>query len=103
MTEKLYLNPMGYTTVRPNVELPRIDRGAVLRNAHVIAKRYRAAYGGSYADAMSYGLKAAWGQWQVSRSIQSLAAQVTPRTFTAAEIAGSRAATRRCGSSYIGM
>jgi hypothetical protein len=101
MTEKLYLNPMGYTTVHPDVELPRIDRGAVLRNAHVIAKRYRAAYGGSYADALSYGLKAAWGQWQVSRSIQSLAAQV--RTFTAAEIAASRAATRRCGSSYIGM
>jgi hypothetical protein len=42
MTEKLYLNPMGYTTVHPDVELPRIDRAAVLRNAHVIAKRYRA-------------------------------------------------------------
>ncbi len=101
---KLYMTPMGWTTQRPaaNDSLPPIDRTALMQNAHVIARRYREACPtATYAQALAYGLKAAWGQWRVARSIQSLNAQVARREHTAAEIEASRVATRRCGSSYL--
>jgi hypothetical protein len=105
MSESLYLTPMGWDTKRPaaNDTLPPIDRKALLLGAHTIARRYQAACGGSYAEALTYGLTVAWRQWRVARSIQSLAVQVTPREHTAAGLAASRAATRRCGSSYLPM
>jgi hypothetical protein len=102
---KLWLNPMGFTTERPkaNDTLPPMDRGALMQNAHVIARRYRAAFpASSYAEALAYGLKAAWGQWRVARSIQSLAAQVAPPSErTAADMEATRAA--RWGSFYAGI
>jgi hypothetical protein len=102
MSEALYHTPMGYSTPGPLVELPAIDRRSILQNAHSIARRYR-SFVASYAEALSRGRKAAWQQFAVARSIQSLNAQVAKREFTAAQIAASRAATRRCGSSYLPM
>jgi hypothetical protein len=46
--------------------------------------------------------RTAWGQVKVAQSFAALHAQVKPRTFTAEQLAASRAATRRCGSSYHG-
>lgn len=99
-SKPLYHTPLGYSSKRPNVVLPPIDRAALMRNAHRIAKGYL-KYVGSYREALSYGLKAAWQSYNTAQSIAMLNAQVKPRQLTAAEIAASRAATRRCGSSYM--
>jgi len=100
MTKRLYHTPMGLSTKRPDVTLPPIDRRALMQNAHRIAARMR-PHMGSYREALAYGLKAAWAQINVARSIMSLNMQVRRREYTAAEIAASRRATRRCGSSYM--
>jgi hypothetical protein len=102
MTEKLNITPLGYSTRRPAVVLPPIDRRALMQNAHRIASRAR-PHMASYREAFAYGLRAAWGQVKVAQSFAMLHAQVKPRQLTAAEIDASRVATRRCGSSFIGM
>jgi hypothetical protein len=78
---------------------PAIDRRALMKNAHRIARAAR-AFMKSYPAALQYGLKAAWGQVEVARSFAAVRARVQPRVFTAEQLAASRAATRRCGSSY---
>jgi len=40
MTKKLYMNAMGYTEERP-ANFPAVDRRALMREAHVIVKRFR--------------------------------------------------------------
>jgi hypothetical protein len=102
MSEKLYITPLGYTTRRPAVALPPIDRRALMQNAHRIAARFR-PHMANYREALAYGLRTAWEQVKVAQSFAMLRAQVAPRHLTAAEIDASRAATRRCGSSFIGM
>lgn len=96
----LYMTPLGYTS-RPPVVLPPVDRAALMREAHRIAKRMRHLMT-SYPEAMAYGLRTAWAQVKVRRTFQMLNAQVRRREYTATEIAASRAATHRCGSSYRG-
>lgn len=100
MSDRLYHTPMGLSTVRPKVDLPPIDRRALMVQAHVIAKRFR-PHMASYREALAYGLRAAWQQVEVRRSFAMLRAQVKPRVLAADEIARSRAATYRCGSSYL--
>jgi hypothetical protein len=100
MAAALYMTTLGYTSRRP-ATLPPINRGALMRDAHRVAKQFRAHYG-SYRDALAYGLSAAWAQVKATRNIQSLALQVGPAQHTAAQIKASRAATRRCGSSLWG-
>jgi hypothetical protein len=78
---------------------PAIDRRALMQNAHRIAREAR-PFMKSYREALAYGLRAAWGQVEVARSFAAVRARVQPRTFTADQIVASRAATRRCGSSY---
>jgi hypothetical protein len=102
MSEKLYHTPLGCTDQRPNVTLPPINRAALMRHAHVIAKRMR-QYMASYREALAYGLRAAWNQVAVAQSFAMLRAQVKPQAYTAADWAASDRATRRCGSSYLGM
>jgi hypothetical protein len=77
-----------------------IDRRALMQNAHRIARQAR-PYMASYREALAYGLRAAWGQVHVARSFAAVRARVQPRVLTADQIAASRAATRRCGSSYM--
>jgi hypothetical protein len=102
MTEKLHMTPLGYSNRRPAVALPAIDRRALMANAHRIAARAR-PHMASYRTALAYGLRTAWEQLKVAQSFALLRAQVEPRQHTAADLAASRQATRRCGSSYIGM
>jgi hypothetical protein len=101
MAERLYHTPMGLTSKRPNVVLPSIDRRALMQNAHRIAQRAR-PHMASYREALAYGLRTAWEQVKVARSFASLRAQVAPRQHTASDLAASRQATRRTGSSFIG-
>jgi hypothetical protein len=55
---QLYPGPMGPTTDRPQY-WPSIDRGAVMRDAHRVAKRFRHHFA-SYREALAYGLRAAF-------------------------------------------
>jgi hypothetical protein len=55
----LYLNPLGFTSRRPD-NFPTLDRSALMRNAHRIARGFLAHFG-SYRAALAYGLSAAWG------------------------------------------
>jgi hypothetical protein len=98
--EQLFHTPAGLSTERPKVDLPAIDRSALMRNAHRIARQAR-QHMASYREALAYGLRAAWGQLEVARSFATLRAQVKPVAHTAEQLAASRAATRRCGSSYM--
>jgi hypothetical protein len=79
---------------------PAIDRRALMQNAHRIAREAR-PFMKSYREALAYGLRAAWGQVEVARSFPAVRAKVQPRVLTADQIAASRAATRRCGSSFM--
>jgi hypothetical protein len=47
------------------------------------------------------GLRVAWEQYRIAQSFAMLRAQVAPRIHTARDIEASRAATRRCGSSFM--
>jgi hypothetical protein len=97
MITALHMTPLGYTSRRP-AGVPSLDRRALMRGAHQVAKRMRSHFG-SYREALAYGLGAAWAQIKATRAIQSLRAQVAPVQHTAAQIDASRRATRRCGSS----
>jgi hypothetical protein len=79
---------------------PPIDRRALMQNAHRIARQAR-PYMANYREALAYGLRAAWGQIATAREFAAVRARVSPRTLTADQIAASRAAMRRCGSSYM--
>ena len=101
MSRPLYPTPMGYSSKRPAVCLPPIDRGALIRDAQVIAHKAR-AYFSTPREALAYGLTAAWARVNARRSIQSLSLQVRARPKTPRELAASIRATRRTGSSFIG-
>jgi hypothetical protein len=98
--QRLYHTPLGLSTKRPAVELPPIGRKALMQNAHRIARDFRPHFK-SYREALAYGLRTAWQQVNVARSIIMLNAQVTPRACTTTEWAASKRATRRCGSSFV--
>jgi hypothetical protein len=87
-------------TSASQVNHPAIDRAALLRRAHQIARQAR-PHMGSYREALAYGLKAAWGMLATRREFTEVRARVAPRVLTPKQIAASRAATRRCGSSYM--
>jgi hypothetical protein len=95
----LYPTPMGYTSRRPKDWLA-IDRAALMRDAHRIAKSFLSHFG-AYGKALAYGLRAAWMSAKSRQQIQSLNRQVDQPVapLTARQIEASRRATRQCGSS----
>ena len=97
MATTLYLTPLGYTSRRP-AGLPSIDRAALMRTAHRLAKTTRAQFA-TYREALAKALSGAWAQAKVVQTFRSLRAQVAPVQHTAAQIEASRQATRRTGSS----
>jgi hypothetical protein len=80
--------------------VPAIDRSALMRNAHRIARQAR-PHMASYREALTYGLRAAWGLVATSREFAAVRARVAPVAHTADQLAASRGATRRCGASYM--
>jgi hypothetical protein len=90
---KLFHTPAGLSTERPQVNLPPIDRRALMQNAHRIARQAR-PHMASYREALTYGLRAAWGLVATSREFAAVRARVVPVIHTAEEIAASRRATR---------
>jgi hypothetical protein len=85
---------------RPANTLPAIDRSALMRNAHRIARQAR-PHMASYREALAYALRAAWGLIATSREFAAVRARVSPVAHTAEQLAASRIATRRCGASYM--
>jgi hypothetical protein len=81
----LYLNLMGYTGRRP-ANYPTLDRAALMRNAHRIARSFRARFT-TYREALAYGLATAWRQNRSARTIQVLALQVAPPSVPIAPVA----------------
>lgn len=99
------MEPQDYPTLTdPTTERPQywpsIDRGALMRDAHRVAKSFRHHFA-SYRGAMAYGLRAAWMSAKSRQQIQALNRQVgrPASPLTARQIEASRRATRRCGSS----
>jgi hypothetical protein len=90
---------MGFTTKRPP-SYPAIDCAALMRDAHQIARASRAHFG-SYRQAFAVALRVAWLSAKSRQTIRALAVQAGMPSvpFTAAQIAASRHATRRCGAS----
>jgi hypothetical protein len=82
------------------VNLPALDRATLMRRAHAIARQGR-PHMASYRAAFAYGLRAAWGLVATRREFAQVRARARPVIHTADQIAASRAATRRCGSSYM--
>ena len=62
-----YATPTGFTDKRP-ANYPAIDRSALMRDAHQIAKASRAHFA-SYAEAFAYGLRSAWLSVKSRRTI----------------------------------
>jgi hypothetical protein len=97
---RLFHTPAGLSTKCPQVDLPPIDRPALMRRAHEIARKAR-PHMASYREALAYGLRSAWGLVATSREFAMFRAQVAHRSVTPDQIAASRAATRRVGASYM--
>jgi hypothetical protein len=66
---------MGYTSRRP-ADYPAIDRAALMRSAHALAKRTRGRFA-TYREALSHALKIAWQQAKVTQRINSLSMQAS--------------------------
>jgi hypothetical protein len=91
---KLFYMPAGLSTELPRVDLPPVDRSALMRRAHEIARRFR-PHVPSYR--VRYGREGAWGLVATAREYTVLSAQVAHRTITPEQIAASRRATHRFG------
>ena len=91
VVHKLFHMAAGLSTERPPV-----DRSALMRRAHEIARKFRPQVA-SYREALQYGRKGAWGLVATAREFTVLSAQVAHRTITPEQIAASRTATHRCG------
>jgi hypothetical protein len=74
------------------MNMPSIDRAALMRRAHQIARHYR--------EALAYALRTAWSDAKARQEHRERFAGYVPCILTPDQIAASRAATRRCGSSY---
>lgn len=96
---RTYPTPIGFSTVRPTVDIPKIDRAAMVANANRIAATTR-PHVENYRQALAYGFRTAWERGKVGQSFAMLRAQVKPQGCTAADLEASRRATRRVGSSF---
>lgn len=99
MRTELYPTLMGYSSVRPNAEVPPYDLSRIMAAAHRIALRGK-SYHSTSREALSYGLSAAWEQARVARSFAMIRAQVKVREVTSRERQDSAQATRRVGASF---
>jgi hypothetical protein len=81
------------------VNLPAIDRRALMQRAHLIARRFIGILP-NYRACLAYGMRVAWADAKARQEHKLRFAGFVPRVLTAKQIADSRYATRRCGRSY---
>jgi hypothetical protein len=79
---------------------PPIDHAALMRRAHLIARRFRDLMP-SYRAALAYGLKTVWADAKARAEHRERFAGYVPRILTPAERSASERDTRRCGASYM--
>jgi hypothetical protein len=76
-----------------------IDRAALMRRAHLIAKRFAGVLP-TYRACLAHGMRCAWADAKARAEHKQRFAGYVPRILTAKQIADSRYATRRCGASF---
>jgi hypothetical protein len=86
--------PPSSTTPAP------IDRSALVRRAHLIARRFIGILP-NYRACLAHGLRVVWADAKARQEHRQRFAGFVPRVLTAKQIADSRYATRRCGASYM--
>jgi hypothetical protein len=79
---------------------PSIDRVALMRRAHLIARRFIGVLP-NYRACLAHGMRVAWADAKARQEHRQRFAGFVPRVLTAKQIADSRYATRRCGASYM--
>jgi hypothetical protein len=77
-----------------------IDRAALMRRAHLIARRFRDVFP-TYRQALSYALTTVWADVRARAEHRERFRDIIPRVLTPAERAVSQAATWRCGRSLV--
>jgi hypothetical protein len=100
-TSSLALSPRRDANLPTSSIAPAlIDRAAIMRHAHKIARDVR-PFMPNYAAALQHGLRASWGLIRTRREFAEVRARVKPRVLTPEERRASEHATRRCGASYM--
>ena len=91
--------PGGSTPPTSSTTAARIDRTALMRRAHLIARRFIGILP-NYRACIAYGLHCAWADEKARQERRARFAGYAFRPLTAKQIADSRYATRRCGASF---
>jgi hypothetical protein len=76
-----------------------IDRSALMRRAHLIARRFIGILS-NYRASIANGMRCAWADAKARQEHRARFAGYVPRILTAKQIADSRYYTRRCGASF---
>jgi hypothetical protein len=71
-----------------------------MQRAHLIARRFIGVLP-NYRACLAHGMRVAWADAKARAEHRQRFAGYVPRILTAKQIADSRDATRRCGSSYM--
>jgi hypothetical protein len=76
-----------------------IDRAALMRRAHLIARRFIGILP-NYRACIAHGMRCAWADAKARQEHRQRFAGFVPRMLTPKQIADSRYATRRVGASF---
>jgi hypothetical protein len=82
-----------------NVSTPLTDRSALMRRAHLIARRFIGILP-NYRACLAHGMRCTWADAKARQEYRDRFAGYVPRALTAKQIADSHYATRRCGASF---
>jgi hypothetical protein len=94
------LSPLSGTNPPASSTTPAsIDRRAIMQRAHLIARRFIGVLP-NYRACLAHGMRCAWADTKARAEHRQRFAGYVPRALTAKQIADSRYATRRCGSSF---
>jgi hypothetical protein len=77
-----------------------IDRAALMRRAHLIARRFIGVLP-NYRACLAHGMRCAWADAKTRAEHAQRFAGYVRRALTPKERADSQRATRRCGASYM--
>jgi hypothetical protein len=77
-----------------------IDRAALMRRAHLIARRFIGILP-NYRACLAHGLRCAWADAKARQEHRERFTGFIPRVLTPEERAASETATWRCGRSFV--
>jgi hypothetical protein len=76
-----------------------IDRAALMKRAHLIARRFIGILP-NYRACLAHGMRCAWADTKARQELKQAYGHLVRRPLTAKQIADSRYFTRRSGSSF---